>query len=198
MPRRADPARRVEVVDAALRHAAEVGFARFTLRGVAETMGQSTRVVTHHFSDKGELVTAMLHRLDEREQQALANDASWADPGVPVSHVVEAAWRRTLGAAELPYTRLIHEIEGLGAAGRAPSPVPGFLASRARFVAAYLEARGVRHDEAITLATVLNGAYAGLQIDYLTTGDQQRTRAALARLCAWIDGVVASERGAST
>jgi len=192
VPRQADPGRRVEVVDEAIRHAAEVGFAQFTLRGVAEAMDQTTRVVTHHFSDKLELTTAMLNRLDEREQLSLAGDTAWSNPDVPVSHVVTAAWHRTLSAAELPYTRLIHEIEGLGAAGHSPSPIQGFLANRAAFVATCLEARGVHRDEAIVLATMLNSAYTGLQIDYLTTGDRQRAEAALARLCGWIDEAVAS------
>lgn len=192
MPRRSDPARRVEVVDAAIRHAAEIGFAHFTLRGVAGAMGQSTRVVTHHFAGKRDLIAAMLDRLDDREQQSLAGDTAWSDPEVPVSEIVRAAWQRTLSAAELPYTALIHEIEGLGAANRVPDSVRTFVANRAAFVATSLATRGVPHQESMVLATMLNSAYTGLQIDFLTTEDQERTSAALGRLCTWIDEAVAA------
>lgn len=192
VPRQADPARPVEVIDAAIHHASEVGFSQFTLRGVAEALSQTTRVVTHHFSDKLELTKAMLDRLDEREQSSLKADTAWSNSDVPVSEVVTASWQRTLSRDELPYTRLIHEIEGLGAAGRSPVPVGGFLANRAAFVATCLEIRGVPPDEALVLATMLNSAYTGLQIDFLSTGDHARTKPALARLCNWIDAAVAS------
>ncbi|HLS13574.1 MAG TPA: TetR/AcrR family transcriptional regulator [Beutenbergiaceae bacterium] len=192
MPRQADPARRVEVIDAAIRHAADVGFAHLTLRGVADAMAQSTRVVTHHFSDKLDLISAMLDRFHDREKHSLRSDAAWSDPEIPVSRIVEAAWNRTLSPSELPYTKLIHEIEGLAAAGHTPTPIPGFLADRAAFVAECLQARGTPREEAIALATMLNAAYTGLQIDHLTTGDHARTKAGLAQLCSWIDRAVAT------
>lgn len=134
----------------------------------------------------------MLDRLHEREKQSLRSDAAWSDPGTPVSQIVEAAWDRTLRASELPYTKLIHEIEGLAAAGHTPTPIPSFLVERADFVAECFQARGVPRDTAIALGTALNAAYTGLQIDYLTTGDQARTKAGLAQLCSWIDQAVAS------
>ncbi|SNR63963.1 hypothetical protein [Actinomadura mexicana] len=80
----------------------------------------------------------------------------------------------------LPMVRLLHEIEGLSAAGHLTGPyVPRMLADRARYVADVLRAHGVPDEAALRNATLLNSAYAGLQIDYLTTGDKDRVESAL-------------------
>ena len=55
------------------------------------------------------------------------------------------------------------------------------------FVASALELRGLSPSDALTKATLLNNAYAGLQADHLTTGESVRTEAALAELCALAD-----------
>lgn len=189
MPRPADPERRREVTDAVIEQLAAAGIGAFSLRTVADGLGRSTRVLTHHFADKNALLDAVLRRLDERQHNALRDTPGWDDPAVPVSTLVRSAWRRHLGPEELPMTRLIREVEGLAAAGRLPLPSPDFVRGRAEFVAACLTLRGLSAPEALTAATFLNSAYSGLQGDYLTTGDADRTEAALERLCAWVDGV---------
>ncbi|GAB3733703.1 TetR/AcrR family transcriptional regulator [Nocardiopsis nanhaiensis] len=186
MPRKADPARRREVLDAVIEQLAHTGIAGFTLRGLAQGLGQSTRVLTHHFTDREDLLTAVLARLDERQHRALRATEGWADPAVPVSDVVRDAWRRNL-EDEPHMTRLIREIEGLAAAGRLPAPSADFVRGRAEFVASCLSLRGAPADQALTLATLLNSAFSGLEADYLATGDRDRTEAALDRLCAWVD-----------
>ena len=186
MARTADPARRVELIDAIIVELAETGLATFSLRTLAAALGRSTRVLTHHFADKDALLAAVLARLDEQQHEALRSTPGWADPAVGIGSIVADAWRRHLSAAELPRTRLIHEIEGLAAAGRLA--VPGFVSGRATFVARALELRGLAPADALTKATLLNNAYAGLQADHLTTGEATRTEAALAELCALADG----------
>lgn len=182
MARTADPARRVELIDAIIVELAETGLATFSLRTLAAALGRSTRVLTHHFADKDALLAAVLARLDEQQHEALRATPGWDDPSIGIGTIVQDAWRRHLSAAELPRTRLIHEIEGLAAAGRLAGHVPAFVSGRATFVAAALELRGLPAAEALTKATLLNNAYAGLQADHLTTGEG-RTEAALAELC---------------
>ncbi|MCT2584456.1 TetR/AcrR family transcriptional regulator [Actinophytocola gossypii] len=187
MARTADPARRVELIDAITAALAETGLATFSLRTLAAALGRSTRVLTHHFADKDALLAAVLTRLDEQQHAALAATPGWDDPAVGIGTIVADSWRRHLSPAELPRTRLIHEIEGLAAAGRLTGQVPAFVSGRARFVAAALEVRGLGPEEARTKATLLNNAYSGLQADHLTTGESARTEAALAELCALAD-----------
>ncbi|MFD6095814.1 TetR/AcrR family transcriptional regulator [Nocardiopsis flavescens] len=187
MPRTADPERRREVLDAVIAELARIGAADFSLRDLARGLGRSTRVLTHHFSDKEALLVAVLQRLDEVQHAALRATPGWDDPGVPAGTVVRDAWRRTLAEPELAVTRLIREIEGLAAAGRLPVEVPGFVRGRAEFVASCLALRGLPGPEALRTATLLNAAFSGLETDLLTTGDGDRTGAALEDLCAWLD-----------
>ena len=187
MARKADPARRREVLDAVIEQLAHTGISGFTLRGLAQGLGQSTRVLTHHFADREDLLSAVLARLDERQHRSLLATEGWEDPAVPVSDIVREAWRRNLGGEELPMTRLIREIEGLAAAGRLPAASAGFVRGRAEFVASCLTLRGVPADRALTLATLLNSAFSGLEADYLVTGDRGRGESGLELLCDWID-----------
>ncbi|AXG82187.1 TetR/AcrR family transcriptional regulator [Streptomyces paludis] len=193
MPRPVNPVRRREVLDAVIGHLAHTGIGQFTLRGIAAALGRSTRVLTHHFADKEELLIAVMRRLDEQQHHALRTTQGWEDPAVPISAVVRSAWERNLDEAELPMTRLIREIEGLAAAGRLPTAVPDFVRGRAEFVATCLTLRGVPERTALITATMLNATFAGLQTDYLATGDTERARGALYQLCHWLDAAV--ERG---
>ncbi|MET7640010.1 TetR/AcrR family transcriptional regulator [Streptomyces sp. NPDC005438] len=169
---------------------ATTGIGSFSLRTLAEGIGQSTRVLTHHFTDKSTLLSAVLERLDERQHEALRSTPGWHDPAVRVSSLVRSAWERNLGAEELAMTRLIREIEGLAAAGRLTLPDAGFVRGRAEFVASCLVHRGLPQSSALTRATLLNSAFSSLQNDYLVTGDKARVEAALDELCVWIDDCV--------
>ncbi|MFI1258697.1 TetR/AcrR family transcriptional regulator [Streptomyces netropsis] len=194
MPRPVSPERRREVTDAAIEQLAATGIGNFSLRTLAEGIGQTTRVLTHHFADKNGLLTAVLLRLDERQHAALRSTPGWDDPDTEVGAIVRSAWHRTLSPDELPMTQLIREIEGLSAAGRLPLPGAGFVRGRAEFVASCLARRGMPENSALTTATLLNSAFSGLQGDYLITGDKERTETALDELCAWIDSCVQAAR----
>lgn len=186
MARSADPARRRAVLDAVAEQLTHTGVSGFTLRGLAQGMGQSTRVLTHHFADKEALIAAVLTHLDERQHTALRTTPGWDDPTVPVSAIVRDSWRRHLSEEERPMTRLVLEIEGLAAAGRLPAD-PGFVRGRAEFVADCLRVRGTSPEAALTGATLLNAAYSGLETDLLVTGDHERAEAGLEALCTWVD-----------
>ncbi|MCF3145653.1 TetR/AcrR family transcriptional regulator [Streptomyces platensis] len=187
MARPRDPHRRTEILDAVIGHLAETGIAHLSLRPLAQALGHSTRVLTHHFVDKDALLTAVLRRLDEIQHRQLRATEGWDDTTRGIGTIVRDSWRRHLEPENVGATRLIHEIEGLAAAGRLGGRVPAFLADRAEFVAGALRARGLAPAAARVRATFLNSAYAGLQTDFLVTGDRARTEAALAELCALAD-----------
>ncbi len=140
-------------------------------------------MLTHHFATKDDLVAAVLDHLDRRQRERLrAFHAKAGDR--PLGEVIRASWRWHLDE-DLPLVRLLHEIEGLAAAGRLRGPsVSRMLADRAAFVAGVLASHGVPAEVAERNATFLNAAYAGLQTDYLTTGDRERVEAALEQLIA--------------
>ncbi|MFC5749734.1 TetR/AcrR family transcriptional regulator [Actinomadura rugatobispora] len=186
MARPADPARRTELLDAIVDYLAENGIAQLSLRPLAKALGHSTYVLTHHFSTKDDLITAVLAHIDRRQKGRLRALPGW-DEGRGLGAVIRASWEWHL-AEDLPLTRLLHEIEGLSAAGRLSGPyVPTMLGDRAGFVAEALRDHGVPEEVARRNATLLNAAYAGLQIDYLTTGDRERVEEALDDLVALAD-----------
>ncbi|MBO2463615.1 TetR/AcrR family transcriptional regulator [Actinomadura violacea] len=195
MARPRDPHRRTQILDAVLEHLAETGMSGLAMRPVAQALGQSTRVLTHHFADKDALLAALLKRLDEVQHEQLRATEGWDDTGRGIGAIVRDSWRRHLEPENIAHTRLIHEIEGLAAAGRLGDRVPAFLAARADFVAGALVARGLGPEEAQVNATFLNGAYSGLQADFLSTGDRDRVEAALDRLCALADSWTAARSG---
>ncbi|MFE6779200.1 TetR/AcrR family transcriptional regulator [Streptomyces sp. NPDC057702] len=187
MARPRDPQRRTELLDAIIEYLAEHGLAGLSLRPLAQALGHSTRVLTHHFRDKEELVDAVLRRLDQRQRDRLRAFPGWAEEG-GLGAVVRASWDWHLSADHLSVIRLLHEIEGLAAGGRLPgSHVAAMLRQRALFVAEALRAHGVPADLAERRATLLNAAYAGLQIDFLATGDRARVQPALDDLVALAD-----------
>ncbi|WUI03793.1 TetR/AcrR family transcriptional regulator [Spirillospora sp. NBC_00431] len=187
MARPRDPHRRTEILDAVLDHLAENGMSGLSMRPIAQALGQSTRVLTHHFADKDDLLAALLQRLDDVQHEQLQATEGWDDMGRGIGAIVLDSWRRHLAPENIAHTRLVREIEGLAAAGRLGDRVPKFLTQRADFVARALVARGLGPAEARVKATYLNSAYAGLQTDFLTTGDRERVEAALGELCVLAD-----------
>ncbi|MBB5940356.1 TetR/AcrR family transcriptional regulator [Streptomyces zagrosensis] len=187
MARPRDPQRRTELLDAIIEYLAEHGLAGLSMRPLAQALGHSTRVLTHHFRDKNELIDAVLVRLDERQRDRLGAFPGWEE-GRSLGAVIRASWDWHVTGDYLPVIRLLHEIEGLAAGGRLPGThVPSMLRQRALFVAEALRAHGVPNDVAERRATLLNAAYAGLQTDYLVTGDRARVQAVVDDLAALAD-----------
>ncbi|MEV0616360.1 TetR/AcrR family transcriptional regulator [Nonomuraea sp. NPDC050404] len=187
MARPRDPQRRTELLDAIVDYLAENGISHLSLRPLAKALGHSTYVLTHHFSGKDELISAVLAHLFQRQQGRLAALPGPAEDGGSLGDVVRASWAWHM-SEDLPMVRLLLEIEGLSAAGRLTGPyVPRMLGDRAGFVADVLRAHGVPEEAALRNATLLNAAYAGLQVDYLTTGDKDRVEAALNELADTAD-----------
>jgi AcrR family transcriptional regulator len=187
MARPRDPQRRTEILDAILDHLAEAGLSGLSLRPIAQALGHSTRVLTHHFTDKDGLLVALLARMDEIQHEQLRATEGWDDTDRGIGSIVRDSWHRHQAPENLAHTRLIREIEGLAAAGRLGDRIPKFLTQRAHFVADALTARGLEPDDALIKATFLNAAYSGLQTDLLTTGDRKRTEVALESLCTLAD-----------
>ncbi|GAA4523362.1 TetR/AcrR family transcriptional regulator [Nonomuraea ferruginea] len=186
MARTADPARREELLDRIVDYLAERGLSTLSMRPLAEHLGKSTRVLTHHFEDKEELLSATMRRLDERHRAWLRSLPGW-DGSDSVGTIVRRTWEFQLREENLPIARLIHEIEGLAAGGRLAGLVPELLADRSAFVASLLRDRGVPERDALRISTLVNSAYTGLQLDVLTTGERERVDEALHQLADLVD-----------
>lgn len=191
MARTADPHRRGELLDQIIDYLAEHGLSTLSMRPLAQHLGKSTRVLTHHFADKEELLSATMERLDERHRDWLRGLPGWSGSD-SVGTIIRRTWDWQTREDNQPIARLIHEIEGLAVAGKLAGHVPRLLSDRSEFVAGLLRERGVPEPEATRISTLANSAYTGLQIDFLTTGERERVEAALDRLCALVDEWVAT------
>ncbi|MEV4893170.1 TetR/AcrR family transcriptional regulator [Nonomuraea sp. NPDC050547] len=190
MARTPDPQRRSELLDQIVDYLADHGLSTLSMRPLAEHLGKSTRVLTHHFSDKEELLSATMRRLDERHRAWLRSLPGW-EGGDSVGTIVRRTWDWQLREENLPVARLIHEIEGLVAGGRLAGHVPELLSDRSAFVAGLLRERGVPEKDARRISTLVNSAYTGLQLDFLTTGERERVEGALDQLTTMLDAWVA-------
>ncbi len=71
-PSKATPARRAQLVEAALESFAEHGFERASLRDIAARAGVTHAAVLRHFGSKEELLLAALERRDEENNSVIA------------------------------------------------------------------------------------------------------------------------------
>ncbi|MFC7720039.1 TetR/AcrR family transcriptional regulator [Nonomuraea recticatena] len=114
MARTADPRRRAELLDSIVDYLADHGLSTLSMRPLAEHLGKSTRVLTHHFADKDELLSATMERLDARHRAWLRELPGWQGDD-SVGTIVRRTWDWQLREDNLPVARLIREIEGLAA-----------------------------------------------------------------------------------
>jgi len=102
---------RARIRDAAMRHFADHGFERATIRGIAETAGVSSGLVRHHFGSKQALRDACDEWLVRTIRRL--NDQAVADMAAGEIHNYVAAARGTM----LPYTRYLARSLAEGTAG---------------------------------------------------------------------------------
>ena len=98
MPRTPDPARRAELLSAAVDYAVENGIAGLTLRPLAQALGVQPNTLVHHFGDKEELLSAILNGVRDRlrTMRVEMQDDAEADP-------LWGIWRWTASPAREPF-----------------------------------------------------------------------------------------------
>jgi AcrR family transcriptional regulator len=167
MPRTPDPARRTELLSAAVDYAVEHGIARLTLRPLAQGLGVQPNTLVHHFGSKEELLSAILNGVRDRlraMRRELQADAD-ADP-------LWGVWQWTASPGHEPFFRFFFEAYGL--ALRQPD---GYAAFLERVVNDWIDPRNP------AAATLELAVLRGLLLDLLTTGERERVEEALVRYC---------------
>jgi AcrR family transcriptional regulator len=167
------------VFEYVLRH----GLADLSLRPLANAVGLSPRVLLYHFGSKEQLVDGVLAtvRAHNLEQFHAARPAEKESPGAAVLRLWDQLGRPENG----PYLRLFFHAYGL--ALQHPARYPTFFD---RVVGDWLGALGEAFgDRSSVPATAALAAIRGLLLDYLTTGDLDRTTEAARMLAAMLDGI---------
>jgi AcrR family transcriptional regulator len=188
MTRKADPARRDEIETAVLHYVLEHGIADLSLRPLAEALGVSTYTLVYHFGSKDGLIAAVLGALEDRLREQLG---AWV---VGTATSPSVLLRRLWGWATAPesrvQSRLFFELYGL--ALQQPERFPGLLkragtGSWVAFLQQLLAQSGLVEAEAELAATLVVTTIVGLQLDLLTTGDLQRTSAAIDAMADFLE-----------
>jgi AcrR family transcriptional regulator len=178
---RATPARRAEIVQAALDTFLCDGFQGASLRAIAARLGMTHKGLLHHFASKDELLVAVLDRRDEEERQWLEAQAAVGSLDGLVGLLVGLLHRHqeTPGVIQLMVST---------AADAAHPGHPAHEHFRARyasgraFVATYLRAFQAAGEldagaDVELLAATLLGVMDGLQIQWLLDPDVDLTGA---------------------
>lgn len=166
------------------------GITDFSYRTLAAALDVSTFKIVYHFGSKAQLIdTALRHvsRLQIIEVQSWM--ASTAQQPLSVGGILRRYWAWCLHPQRQAVMRLFLEAATL--AMRDPEAYPpvirDILQEGIDFECQLVAAHGSSAADSVTIATLVSGAVWGLQLDQLTTGDSERTTAAIDRLATFID-----------
>lgn len=183
MPRKPDPGRRPEILDAVVDYIAEHGIADLSLRPLAKALGQSTFVLSYHFGDKDGLVAAALAHFEDRQRDLLVTWKGWSEEH-GFGETVRRFWKWMLTPRNVKLLRVGFEIASRGGgSGFAPKVSRDWV----DFVAAALALRGVDQVTARREATIHVATINGLLLDYMATGERKRVDDALDHYTRTID-----------
>lgn len=175
---------RGRLLQATIAHLAEQGVSTLTLRGLAEAIGTSHRMLIYHFGSKEELLVEVVRAVEQRQREALS--ALELDPSLSPLDMMRRFWDRVADPKLWPYERLFFELYGQALQDR-----PGTTALLNGIIDTWLEPlmalgvqQGLRREEARGNARLLLAVTRGLLLDLLATGDRAAVDAALERFVA--------------
>jgi len=176
--------RRAEILQRSLQYLVEHGVAGLSLRPLAAAVGTSARLLVYHFGSKEQLLVAVMDEARARSQEAFA--ASAARGRREAAHPLQAFWTALTAENNLPYLRLLFEVQVLALQDRErygpylEETSGSWLAAIERLIP---PGRGSRAQAALYVAVV-----DGLLLDLLSSGDRRRANAALKRFIELEDG----------
>jgi len=177
VPRRPDPQRRRDLLDALVESFATGGIGARSLRDIADSVGTSHRMLLHHFGSRDELLIAVVEEVERRQRATLADlpadpadafAAMWADLCRPELRPFERLFFECYARAaqgEVPFTRLL------------PSAVDDWLVAVDERAGGSGDAATARLGLAVT---------RGLLLDLVATDDEEGVSAAAARFVALV------------
>ena len=175
------PGPRERLLAATVEHLAAHGLGDLSLRGVAEAIGTSHRMLIYHFGSKEGLLSAVVGAVEAGQRAALAD--LLPGPGEGLSAASWRFWRRLTDPGLAPLERLFFEMVGQALRGR-----PGTEELLANLVEPWIEplarllaAGGAPPEDARADARLAMAVARGLLLDLLATGDRDGVDAAMAR-----------------
>ncbi|RIH88353.1 Bacterial regulatory protein, tetR family [Calidithermus roseus] len=171
MGRQPEPHKRSELLEKAVDYVLENGLQGLSLRPLARRLGTNARMLIYHFESKEKLITEVLQAAQARQRallQGLSGGA--ADPYA----ALEAFWRWFTSPRMAPFARLLYEVEVGAMQGQheyrsfARQAIHGWIGFVLQGLPGSTPAQ----------ASLIVGTIAGLLLDWLITGEEERVNAA--------------------
>jgi len=167
---------RARILERAIEHVAEHGIGDLTLRGLAEALGTSHRVLIHHFGSRQGLLVAIVQAVEQRERAAMQETLGAARPGrkVPPQEAAWAWWEHISARSLWPNERLFFELYVQAIQGReyAAPVLEGVVDDWVEAAAQRLVDAGMSPSSARAQARLGLAVTRGLLLDLLATGDR--------------------------
>jgi AcrR family transcriptional regulator len=159
-----------------------------SMRSLARGIGISHATLVHHFGSKDLLIAEVLRELRARDRLLIeAESDRLADdpPGV----LLERAWQHLSAPSYRPYWRLFFHVYGLAVVEpeRFDRFLDGVVSDWLELMEERLTRYGMDEARARPLATLVLGAFRGVLLDWLATGDRARGRRAIASLAEHVN-----------
>lgn len=182
--RRDDTPRREELLELAAGYLLRHGVAGMSLRPMAAAIGTSARLLIYHFGTKERLLVEAMGVIRTRARADAEAMLRGAPTDGDLGELVRDFWRWCTSTKNRSYLRLLFEVYGL--ALQNPKDYAGYLQGSVKhWIELLTDAlRSRLGREAETIATLIVGTIDGLLLDYLSTGDLNRTTHAIESLAS--------------
>jgi AcrR family transcriptional regulator len=159
---------RERLLEAAVEHFGRHGIGDTSLRGIAEAVGTSHRMLIYHFGSRDGLLAEVTRAVEARQREVMA---ATYDAGLPPLEAAAKYWAETVEAT-LRYGPLFFELAAHAMQGKehAASLRGELIGSWLPQVTELCRAIGIPDEQAETHARLALGAARGLLFDLLVSG----------------------------
>ena len=168
---RAGTGPRERLLEAAVDHFGRHGIGDTSLRGIAEAVGTSHRMLIYHFGSREGLLAEVTRTVEARQRAVMA---ATYDTDLPPLEAAAKYWDETVEAT-LRYGPLFFELAAHAMQGKehAASLREELIAAWLPQVTELCRALGIPDDQAETHARLALGAARGLLLDLLISGERE-------------------------
>ncbi len=162
------------------------GVADLSLRPLAAATGTSARMLVHHFGSKDELIAAVMAQVRKKAQTLLDFPVA-KDRRIQAStDVMLPFWKSLTSKTNLPYLRLLFEVQIL--AIQSPARFKQYLMDTSGTWLRLIEGASPPGRDRVAIATLCTAVIDGLLLELLSTGDVRGTSDALSLFVAQRSG----------
>jgi AcrR family transcriptional regulator len=163
---------RQRLLDAAIDHLGRHGIGDTSLRGLAEALGTSHRMLIYHFGSREGLLVEVTREVEARQRAVMS---ATYDADLPPLEAAARYWEQTVEAT-LRHGPLFFELTAHAMQGKDHAAVlrEELIASWLPSVTELCRAIGIPDEQAPAHARLALGAARGLLLDLLVTGEREQ------------------------